>query len=466
MLQALRTFHHVHFVALGGISMSALAGILMDRGFRVSGSDQTLNDLTAELEVRGATVHQGHRSEQVEGCDLVVYSSAIKPDNPELVRARELGLPIWHRADLLAALINSSRSIGVTGSHGKTTTSSMITEVFCKANLDPTAILGGVLPSIGSNSRSGNSASYLVAEIDESDSSLLKSKPFGAVITNIEADHLDHYGSLERIIEVFKRFTLQLPEDGFIVLGFDCPHASALSQLPELSKRRIVSYATHSAAEYRATDIRSNAYGSTSTVWHHDECLGTLTLLVPGEYSVQNALACIAVAMEIGLSWDEVAQALSEYTGPMRRFQRVGDENGIAVYDDYAHHPTEIRSLLQAARKSNPKRLVAVFQPHLYSRTRLLLHDFALCFRDADMLILADIYGAREAPEPGVDGSILFNAVQALDPERDVTYCPHTAELPALVAGMLQPGDCVLMIGAGTINALSPQLLACIRGEK
>jgi len=191
-----------------------------------------------------------------------------------------------------------------------------------------------------------------------------------------------------------------------------------------------------------------------------------LTLLVPGEYSVQNALACIAVAMEIGLSWDEVAQALSEYTGPMRRFQRVGDENGIAVYDDYAHHPTEIRSLLQAARKSNPKRLVAVFQPHLYSRTRLLLHDFALCFRDADMLILADIYGAREAPEPGVDGSILFNAVQALDPERDVTYCPHTAELPALVAGMLQPGDCVLMIGAGTINALSPQLLACIRGEK
>ena len=462
----IESLHHVHFIAIGGISMSALASILMDRGIHVSGSDQALNELTAKLEQRGARVHLGHRSEQVDGCDVVVYSSAIKPDNPELVRAKELGLPIWHRADLLAALVNSSRSVGVTGSHGKTTTSSMITEVFCKANLNPTAILGGVLPSIGSNSISGDKESYLVAEIDESDSSLLKSRPFGAVITNIEADHLDHYGSFERIIEVFTQFALQLPEHGFIVFGYDCPNTVELSKHPALANRRLISYSTRGDAEYRATDIHATAFGCTSMVWHDDKILGKLELLVPGEYSVQNALACIAVALEIGLPWEVVAAALREYTGPVRRFQLAGEAKGITVYDDYAHHPSEIRALLHAARENNPKRLIAVFQPHLYSRTQLLLQDFARCFSEADMLVLTDIYGAREAPVPGVDGAMLFDAVRAHDPESNVLYCADTSALPSTVAAMLQPGDCVLMIGAGSINAFSPQLLSCLQDEE
>lgn len=448
-MQSLSEFHKVHFIAIGGIGMSALARILLGRGLDVRGSDEKASHITENLVRQGAKIYIGHRKEQISDADLIVVSSAIKYENEELEEAKRIGLPIWHRSTLLKVLMDEKTSISVTGAHGKTTTSSMLTTLLIHAHMEPSAILGGELPLIHGNSCWGNGP-YLVAEVDESDGSFLNLNTPYAVITNIEADHLDHYGDLDHIERAFVQYLNQIPKEGGAFLGIDSPTVTKI--LPQITCP-YHTFGFSPEAELQARNVFCYHGGSESEIYWKGERIGILRLTVPGEYNVQNALAAISVGITLGIPTDLMLEGLHQFCSSKRRYEKIGSIGDLTFIEDYAHHPTEVRALLRAARTEKKDRVVIVFQPHLYSRTRNFRDEFGQSFKDADFVVLTDVFASREKrPEQGISGATVVEAIEQWDPLRKVLYIPQKEDLPRILPLHLQANDLVLFVGAGDIN--------------
>lgn len=445
----------VHFIGIGGAGMSALANILLALGYRVSGSDLVATHVTQRLEALGGKCYLGHDANNLQDARLVVISSAINGDNPELAKAREKGIPVIHRAELLAWLMSRQKGIAVAGAHGKTTTTSMLALTLEKNGLDPTIIIGGELNDIGGNAKLGR-GKYVVAESDESDGSFLKLKPLAAIVTNIEDDHLDHYGSLENIKAAFRAFLGSLPGHGRAVVCLDDPN---IREVIAGLNVPLVTYGLDHRADYTLGEIVLQGCRTRGEVYYRGSRLGVLELFVPGRHNLLNALAVVALARWLGLEFAGIASALKEFRGVGRRFQFIGEAGGVRVFDDYAHHPTEIKATLQAARTLKPSRVVAFFQPHRYTRTALLHERFGEAFRDADLIILTEIYSAGEPPLEGVSARLIIDAVEKYD-GRPVVYFPGLDEAVRHLAGIVAPGDLVLTLGAGNIWTAGKKLLA------
>ncbi|MGE0813020.1 MAG: UDP-N-acetylmuramate--L-alanine ligase [Vicinamibacterales bacterium] len=454
---------HVHFVGIGGIGMSGIAELLANLGYAVSGSDQAASATLEHLRALGVTAAVGHDAANLGDADVVVYSSAVRIDNPEVLEARRRGVPVVSRAEMLAELMRLRVGIAVAGAHGKTSTTSMVALVLERAGLDPTAVIGGRLSAFGSNARLGH-GQYMVAEADESDRSFLKLSPTVAVVTNIDREHMEAYGGFDDLQQAFVDFANKVPFYGAVVACADDPELARV--LPRLT-RRVTTYGIESAdALVRAVDLTLEGFGSACTVVHRDRRdrtaratpLGRLQLQVPGRHSVLNALAAVAVGLEIGVPFDVVAGALGEFAGAERRFQIRGTVHGITVVDDYGHHPTEIAAVLAAARAAAPSRVVVVFQPHRYSRTAQLLPDFAAVLASADEVVLTDIYAASEAPIPGVTVEALAEAVNRRRAHPS-TVVKRLDALAGTVAALARPGDLVITLGAGSIGAVAPALV-------
>ncbi len=446
----------IHFVGIGGIGMSGIAEVLVNLGYEVSGSDLKEGPVTQRLAGMGVRIHHGHDASCIKDAQVVVISSAVKGDNPEVLAAHAAKVPVIPRGEMLAELMRMKYGIAVAGSHGKTTTTGMIAQVLSQGGIDPTIVIGGKLGTIGSNAKLGKGP-YLVAEADESDGSFLLLSPTLAVITNIDREHLDHYRNLEEIQEAFVAFGNKIPFYGSIFACLDDPNVAAIR--PRL-KRQVRTYGTNPQVDIRAHEIRQEGWRSHFRVRAYGEDLGTFSLGVPGHHMVLNALAAIGVALEMGVEQEALRASLASFTGADRRFQRKGERKGVLVVDDYGHHPTEIANTLAAARAAFPdKRIVVAFQPHRYSRTRALLDEFGRCFFDADLVAVTDIYAASEAPVPGLTGRSLVEAIQAHG-QRDVRYVPKVEELPAVLDALCQPGDLLMTFGAGTITGVGPAFLA------
>lgn len=452
----------MHFVGVGGAGMSAIAKILLEKGYEVSGSDLNDSEVVQRLAAAGAAICRGHDARHVTDADAVVVSTAIASENPEVSEARRRGIAVLHRSDVVAALLNPSRGIAVAGAHGKTTTSSMLGVVLTHAGLDPTVIVGGEVDYLGGNARLGG-GSYLVAEADESDGSFLKLRPEIAVVTNIENDHMDHYGTMENILQAFETFLHNLPEaGGMAVLCFDSAH---IRRIAGKLQRPYLSYGLSREAEFWAGNLRVNGAETTFDVYRKENLLGTVRLRVPGRHNVLNALAVCAVGVHIGLTVEQVAAGLSVFYGAKRRFQTKGKVAGVWVVDDYAHHPTEIATTLAAAKQTEPKRLVCVFQPHRYSRTQLLRKEFGACFGAADVLVLTDIYSAGEAPIPGICGRVIQDEVEA-QTGRAAAYIAAREDLAPYLAGIVRPGDLVMTMGAGDICLTGGELVGLLENKE
>jgi len=435
--------------------MSAIAKILLEKGYTVTGSDISKSEAVNRLERLGAKVFFGHNKDYIQGAEAIVVSTAIASDNPEVLAAREQGVPIYHRADMVAALMAESTGIAIAGAHGKTTTTSMVAVMLEKAGLDPTILIGGDIDYLNGNAKLGKGR-YLVAEADESDCSFLKLAPTIAVVTNIENDHMDHYGTMENILSAFTKFLNKLEVDtGLGVLCFDSENVRNIAAGLD---RKYVSYAIDFDADYMAKEIVFRGTTTLYKLFHHDKFLGSIELNVPGRHNVANSIAAVAVGLYIGLEFDQVAEGLAAFRGVKRRFQTKGRVGGIWVVDDYAHHPTEIITTLQAARGTNPKRLICVFQPHRYSRTKLLREEFGRAFSQADLLILTDIYAAGEAPIPGISGEVLKEEVER-QTQQTVTYIPDATIIARYLAQVVEPGDLVMTMGAGNVYLVGEELV-------
>ena len=392
-----RKVQAIHFVGIGGIGMSGIAEVLLNLGYKVTGSDLNETDITQRLASLGACIFKGHAAANLAVADVVVTSTAVRPDNPEVLAAHERGIPVIPRAEMLAELLKMKFSIAISGSHGKTTTTSMISTVLASGGLDPTMVIGGKLDSIGSNAKIGD-GEIIVAEADESDGSFLKLSPCIAVITNIDREHLDYYRDIEEIKAAFLKFANIVPFYGSTVVCADDPHIREI--IPEIT-RKIITYGVHSPADYQAVDILLQGSTSTFSVLYKGAPLGQITMRVPGRFNVYNALAALAVAREIDMGMEIIRDGLNAYVGVHRRLEFKGEAGGVAVVDDYGHHPTEIRETLAAARHVWQGRMIVVFQPHRYTRTKALYEEFLTAFSDADALIVTDIYPASEEPIPG-----------------------------------------------------------------
>ena len=447
---------HIHFVGIGGIGMSGIAEILLTQGFHVTGSDLHESETTDYLASRGAEIHIGHNANNIEGAEVVVYSSAVDAEtNPETVAARYRAVPVIRRAEMLSEVSRLNYCLAIAGTHGKTTTTSMTGLVLMKAGLDPTVIVGGRLKGLGgSNARLGN-GDWIVLEADEYDRSFLQLLPTVAVITNVEADHLDIYSDLDDIKGAFVEFSNKVPFYGTTCLCLDDPGVRAIMPL---IKKVIVTFGLSPQCDVRAVDCHYHERSSTFTLTHRGIELGTIELNVPGEHNIRNALAACAAGLVCGVSFDALKGALAEFTGVYRRFEFKGERDGVLVVDDYAHHPTEIRSTLSAARRGWDRRIIAVFQPHTYSRTRDFFHEFALSFDDADILVLTDVYPAREAPIEGINGKMIADAAMSAG-HRAVFYEPDKTRVAELVRSMTRPGDMVLTLGAGDVWKVANQLV-------
>lgn len=455
LLKDLQGIRKIHFVGIGGAGMSPLAKILLLLGYEVSGSDQGSSPIIEELVRLGAQVWtDGQHAENVRGADAIVVSTAIPYDNPEVIAAWDLRIPKLHRSDINAALVNEYDGIAVAGSHGKTTTTSMIGVTLDRAGISPTIVVGGEVPDLGTNAKLGTGR-YLVSEADESDGSFLKLRPHIAVVTNVEDDHMDHYGTMEKIVEAFRTFIAQIDADGTAVL---CYENEILRRLGAETDRAVVSYAIDRDADYRAADIATHGSVISFTVVERGTEAGRVSLNIPGRHNVLNALACIAVARIAGLPFDRIADALAHFHGAKRRFQTKGKERGVWVVDDYAHHPTEIAATLAAARQTAPVRLICVFQPHRYSRTQLLREEFGACFAAADLLLLTDVYAAGEEPIPGISGETLMEEV-ARRTGQDAVYLPERDDLLRYLAQHVRTGDLVITMGAGNILEVGEELV-------
>ena len=457
----------VHFIGIGGIGMSGIAEVLANLGYAVSGSDAKRSAVTDRLESLGVKVAAGHAAANVGDADVVVYSSAVRPDNPEVSEARGRRIPVIPRAEMLAELMRLRFGICVAGAHGKTSTTSMIALVLERGGLDPTAVIGGRVSAFGSNARLGRGA-YMVAEADESDRSFLKLSPSIAVVTNIDREHMDAYGSFADLQQAFIDFANKVPFYGAVVACAD--DAELCAVMPKF-QRRVITYGVNPPKGGHhpiifGKDVRLEGYGSRSIVETHERRggagttpLGELRLAVPGLHSVQNALAAVAVGLELDVPFEKIAAALAEFRGAERRFEHRGVVNNVTVIDDYGHHPTEIAAVLAAARAAQPPRIVVAFQPHRYTRTRDLMAEFGVALAEANEVVLTDIYAASEDPIPGVTVEALAAAVNKARPT-PVHVVPRLADVAARVADVTRPGDLVITLGAGSIAGLATQLIA------
>jgi UDP-N-acetylmuramate--alanine ligase len=460
---ALGRIQQIHMVGIGGIGMSSVAEVLLNRGYRVSGSDLKASDVTERLEDLGARVHEGHAASQVGEADAVVYSSAVNPEtNPETLEAEQRRIPLIPRAEILGELMRMKFGIGIAGTHGKTTTTSMAGMVTTEGGFDPTIIVGGKVTVFGSNAVAGQ-GDVIIVEADEYDRTFLRLTPALAVITNIEEDHLDTYTGLDDIKNAFVEYANAVPFFGAAICCLDDP---TVQEIIGRIERRVVTYGTSRQAEIRADNIRQHGQQTVYDVYNREEPLGEIELQIPGVYNVRNSLAAVAVGLELETPFERIKEGLRRFSGVERRFQQVGETaGGVLVIDDYAHHPTEVTATLEAASMGWPeRRLVAVFQPHLYSRTRDFQDGFARAFFNADTLIITDVYGSREEPLPGIDGQLLADLAVRYG-HRDVHYVQDKEELPAFLAATTRPDDLVITLGAGDVYRYGKRFLEQQNGE-
>src|SRR3990167_1420446 len=416
---------HIHFIGIGGSGMSGIAEVLFNLGYKVTGSDVKTSDTTKRLEGLGITIFIGHRPENINGSDVVVYSSAVRKDNPEVIFAKEGLVPVIPRAEMLAELMRMKYGIAIAGTHGKTTTTSMIATILGSRGMDPTVVIGGNLNSIGANARLGK-GEFLVAEADESDGSFLKLSPTIAVVTNIDREHMDHYRDMDEVRGAYLAFINKIPFYGCAVLCMDHPNIQSL--IPKVTRRH-TTYGLTAQADFSARDIEIKGLKTSFDVWQRGRKLGRVSVKIPGEHNVYNSLAAIIVAMELDMGFEEARDSLSNFSGVERRFQVKGEYNGVTFVDDYGHHPAEIKATLKAAKAGWDNRVVAVFQPHRYSRTKDLFNEFLSAFNDADTLVLTDIYPAGEGKIEGISSEALYNSIKAYG-HRDVVYIPYKKDIP------------------------------------
>ena len=446
----------IHFVGIGGIGMSGIAELLLNLGYQVSGSDLYESAITRNLQSLGGSIYKGHEGSWVQGADVVVTSSAISPDNPEVVAALASGIPVIQRAEMLAELMRLKKfGIAIAGSHGKTSTTSMVGWMMASAGLDPTIVVGGKVDSLGGNAKLGQ-GEFLVAEADESDGSFLKLSPVLEVVTNIDLEHMDHYDDIDHIKATFLEFIDRIPFYGAVILCLD--DANVADVLPEIRKRKIT-YGLTSQADLYAEQISADGGRVQFTVRYRGEVLGEIDLALPGRHNVYNSLAVICVGLELDIPFERIREALASFQGVQRRMELKGEGRGVMVLDDYGHHPTEIRATLAAIREAWPeKRLIVLFQPHRYSRTLALLKEFQISFHKADLLIMTEIYAASEEPLPEISGEILLEEVKKHG-QRHTRFVPRLEDLAGELLPELQEGDLVLTLGAGNIVLAGEELV-------
>jgi len=447
----------IHFIGVGGSGMSGIAEVLLTMGYQVSGSDLKTGEVTDRLTRLGGRVFPGHHGSNVDGAQVVVYSSAVKPDNPEMLAAKAAGIAVIGRAEMLAELMRMKYGIAVGGSHGKTTTTSMVAAVLARGGLDPTIVVGGRLHALGTNARLGH-GQFLVAEADESDGSFLRLNPAVSVITNIDREHMDHYADLDEVRQAFVYFANRVPFYGVTILCADDPQVREI--LPRVTKRALL-YGTRPEAEVRAVDVELVPHGSRFGVTSAGRHLGGIELQLPGRHNVLNAVAAVAVGLELEVAFSHVAEALGAFRGVSRRFETRGIQGGVRVVDDYGHHPTEIAATLAAA-KGLGGRVLVLFQPHRYSRTASLKEEFGRCFGDADRVWLLDVYAAGEAPIPGATGESLAESARAQGATH-VQFAPDAAAAVAEIAAEARSGDLVITLGAGDVWKLGDEVLSRLR---
>ena len=448
----------MHFVGIGGIGMSSLAEVLLDLGYPVTGSDLKASPITERLAARGAVIYIGHAAANLAEATAVVFSSAVRPDNPEMAEARRRKLPLIPRGELLAEFMRQKYGIAIAGSHGKTTTTAMVAAILIHANLDPTILVGGRMGINGSNARLGRSE-YLVVESDESDGSFLKLAPILAVVTNIDREHLDHYSGIEEIRAAFANFIGKVPFYGASILCLDDENIQQI--LPGVN-RRVVTYGTSAQAEVRVTGSSAGHMASEFHLHRGDVDLGCFRLNLPGAHNILNAAAAVAVALELDIAVAIIREALAQFRGVDRRFQVCGSERGITVIDDYGHHPTEVRATLAAARACRFKNVHVLFQPHRYTRTQALMDDFARAFHQADTVHVTDIYAASEAPIAGVTSQALVDRLHAFG-HRGASYAGSLERGIESVIGAAAPGDAIVTLGAGSVSQSAEVILARLR---
>ena len=449
-----RKVKNIHFVGIGGIGMSGIAEVLLNLGYTISGSDLSQSDITQRLAVLGANIFAGHDASHLGDADVAVTSTAVKSNNPEVLEAQRRGIPVIPRAEMLAELLKMKFSIAVSGSHGKTTTTSMVSTVLAHGGLDPTMVIGGKLASIGSNAKMGD-GEVIVAEADESDGSFLKLSPSLAVITNIDREHLDYYRDIEEIKEAFLQFANIVPFYGSTILCFDDENVKTI--LPQI-KRKTITYGLTSSADYRAIDIKFAGSSSTFSLVYKGTPCGDVTLNVPGRFNVYNALATIAVAREFDMEYPAICEGLKRFVGVHRRLEVKGKSRGITVVDDYGHHPTEIRETLAAAKHVWKDRIIVVFQPHRYTRTKALFEEFLTAFPNADTLIVTDIYAASEDPIEGVNALSLCDGIRRCG-NRDVTYLSDFDDIVKHLLSIAKPTDVIITQGAGNVWKIGEEFL-------
>jgi len=454
-----KKIQHIHFIGIGGAGMSGIAHVLLNVGYRVSGSDLKATPITESLARLGGTVYLGHRPSQVAGSDVVVVSNAIPNDNCEVKAARAVKIPIIPRAEMLAELMRMKHGIAVAGTHGKTTTTSMIAGILAGGGLDPTIVIGGILNSLGSSARLGQ-GEFMVAEADESDGSFLHLAPSIAVVTTIGSDHLDYYGSMESMRNTFVQFVNKVPFYGCAILGLDCPNVRGL--IPKVEKRYI-SYGFSPGADLKAEKMAFEKMDSEFEAFWQGRALGKVRLKVPGVHNVTNALGAIAVGLELGMDFGTIRKALFEFKGVERRFQIKGEESSVLVIDDYAHHPVEIEATLLACKQGWERKIVAVFQPHRYTRTKILADSFARAFGQADMVVVTSIYPAGESEIPGVSAELISKGIEKYG-HPPVKFISHKEDIADYLLSELKSGDLVITLGAGDVWQVAEELLRKLKG--
>jgi len=451
--------NHIHFVGIGGIGMSGIAEILMNQGFHVTGSDLSSSEVTQHLESLGAIVFQGHHPSNVEGADVLVYSSAVAMNNPEIKEAVEQKIPTIRRAEMLAEVMRLHHGIAVAGTHGKTTTTSMMGLIFIHGGKDPTVIVGGKLHAFGGTNARLGKGEFMVVEADEFDRSFLKLSPTVAVLTTLEEEHLDIYDNLEDIKNAFIEFANKVPFYGFVTLCLDEP---SLQEIIPLITRKVITYGVASQSDVQATDISHERNTSSFTVLRGREECGRISLGVPGDHNVRNALACITVALEMGIPFESIRETLASFAGVFRRFEVKAEVGNVMVIDDYAHHPTEVKVTLSAIKVGWKRRVVCVFQPHTFTRTRDFFKDFGSSLMNADVLVVTDIYPAREQPLQGITGELIADAAKSFG-HKNVLYIPDKENIPAALFELVHDGDIVITMGAGDIYLFGAEFIRLLR---
>ncbi len=451
----------IHMVGIGGIGMSGIAEILLLRGYNVTGSDSNLSDTTERLEELGAKIFKGHNASNIEGADVVVYTSAVKAEeNEETKAALTAQIPVIKRSEMLAELMRMKYGIGIAGTHGKTTTTTLAGHVVQDGNFDPTIIVGGRVHSFDKTNAVVGKGDIVIVEADEFDRTFLRLSPSLAVITNIEAEHLDIYKDLEDVKEAFIEFANKVPFYGAVIVCLDDQNVRSI--LPDI-ERRTITYGFTPQAEVRAVNVGQKGFKSTFKVLYKEEPIGEIELMAPGDHNIKNALAAVAIGLELGMEFEDIKKGLERFKGVFRRFQPKMDEKNILVIDDYAHHPTEVQATIKAARRGwEDRRIVAVFQPHLYSRTQEMHQEFGLSFFDAEVLVVTDIYPSREKPIEGVTGKLIADTAKTYG-HRDVHYVRDKRDLPSRLTSIVEDGDIVITMGAGDIYKFGEQFTEMIK---